>query len=373
MENIVMNLKLPEHNFGFRIVSIALDEATKSDLQDDRIDFLWMTDDSVMLFPEEEILTSNKGLIDTLRSCNNYDVFELWQNGFLKQVYDDVSVDNYFFVTGRCNSNCVMCPSPDATRKEADLADCRKLIEIAKHIPTDTKHLTITGGEPFMAGEAIFDFLDYLKRKYENTEFLILTNGRIFSISKYAERLCKTIPDNTVLGIPLHGSSPETHDAITRVKNSFIQTVQGIKQVLALGIKVELRLVVCKLNVEDYINIAHFIVKEIPKIAYISIMATEMTGNAYTNRESVWMPYREAFEKIYPAVRYLFEHEIDVKLYNFPLCTVRRDVWSLCEKSISPDKIRYAEVCKDCAYRDACGGIFSGTFLLERDELKAIL
>jgi His-Xaa-Ser system radical SAM maturase HxsC len=368
-----MNLKLSEYNLGFRIVSIALDEAVKSDLQDDMIDFLWVTDSGIVLYPDEEIITSDSGLIASLRGCNNYDVFELWQKGFLTRVYDDISLDNYFFVTGRCNSNCVMCPSPDAARKKAELADCQKLIEIARHIPTDTKHLTITGGEPFMAGEAIFEFLDYLKRKYENTEFLILTNGRIFSLLKYAELLRETIPNNAILGIPLHGSSSETHDTITRAKDSFIQTVQGIKHLLVRKIKVELRLVVCKLNVDDYINIARFIVKEIPQIEYVSIMAAEMTGNAYINREAVWMPYGEAFDKIYPAVRYLIEHEIDVKLYNFPLCTVHRDVWSLCEKSISPDKIRYADVCDDCAYKDACGGIFAGTFLLERDELKAIL
>jgi His-Xaa-Ser system radical SAM maturase HxsC len=373
MESVNMNLRLPEHDFGFRIVSIALDEATKDDLQEDEVDFLWITDGGIVLFPEGENLTNNKRLIDNLRICNNYDVFELWQNGFLTRVYDAESLDNYFFVTGMCNSNCVMCPSPDAARRNADSADCTRLIEIAKHIPTDAKHLTITGGEPFMAGESIFGFFDYLKRKFENTDFLILTNGRIFSITNYVEQLINTIPHKTIIGIPLHGSCPETHDAITRVKNSFIQTVQGIKYLLAQGINVELRQVVCKLNVDDYINMAHFIVKEIPQIAYVSIMASEMTGNAYMNKESVWMPYREAFEKIYPSVRYLIEHEIDVKLYNFPLCTVRREFWSLCEKSISPDKIRFAEVCKDCTYRDACGGVFSGTFLLEKDELKAIL
>ena len=68
----------------------------------------------------------------------------------------------------------------------------------------------------------------------------------------------------------------------------------------------------------------------------------------------------------------LIENELDVKLYNFPLCTVDKSCWTICEKSISQNKVKYAEVCSKCAVRDACGGVFAGTYNLEKGDLKII-
>lgn len=368
-----MNVRLQDYKCGLRIISLALDSKTKEDLEKDEIDFLFVQDDKIFLYPDGVELVAKQEDIKLLHTCNNYDVFELWEDGSLNKCYDDSSLDNYFFVTGKCNSNCIMCPSPDIARKNAESPDVDRLIEIAKHIPTDTRHLTITGGEPFLAGEKLFEFLQFCKQKYEETEFLILTNGRIFAIQKYVDLLCETMPNRTILGIPIHGSSPSVHDSITRANNSFSQTISGIKRLLKRGVIVELRLVVCKLNVDDYIDMAHTIVKEIPGVNHISIMAAEMTGNAFVNRNVVWIPYREAFKKISKAIMYLIENEIDIKLYNFPLCTVDNEYWSLCEKSISPNKVKYAEACVNCKYKEACGGVFAGTYLLERNELQTIL
>ena len=67
------------------------------------------------------------------------------------------------------------------------------------------------------------------------------------------------------------------------------------------------------------------------------------------------------------------EKGTDVKLYNFPLCVVKKEFWTLCEKSISPDKVRFDETCENCKMRKACGGIFAGTISLEKGELRAIV
>jgi hypothetical protein len=130
---------------------------------------------------------------------------------------------------------------------------------------------------------------------------------------------------------------------------------------------------VCGLNIDDFNNIAALIVNEFPDIRYVSVMAMEMTGNAYVNKDEVWIPYRKAFNKIADAVMFLIKNGIDVKLYNFPLCTVEQKYWTLCEKSISPNKVRFADCCCECTYKGACGGVFAGTYLLEKDELEKIL
>lgn len=368
-----MELKFLNYESEYKIVSIALDEETKTDLLKDDIDFLYVTKTSILLLPSEVELVPNFDIETVFVNQHNYDVYEIWPNGFFRQIYDVTSIDNYFFVTGKCNSNCIMCPSSDYSRKNGNTADIQSLIEMAKHIPVDTKHLTITGGEPFMAGKSIFEFISFLRDKYEMTEFLILTNGRIFAVKEYANLLWESLPQKCIIGIPVHGACASTHDAITRVDGSFRQTIAGIKNLLALKIRVEIRLVVCKLNLKDFESLAELIIKELPTVEYVSIMATEMTGNAFLNREQVWVPYRKAFLAVASAVKKLIENEVDVKLYNFPLCTVKKEFWTLCEKSISPDKVRYAAVCDSCLYKKACGGVFAGTFLLEKDELEAMV
>lgn len=367
-----MSISIPNYDYGFKIVSLAKDNDTKEDLLSDNVEFIFCDSDKIYLYPEGLIFTITEELYSKLGNYNNYDVFELWTDGTLYRCYDNSSVDNYFFVTGKCNSNCIMCPSHDFSRQHGDEVNIDKLIEISSHIPVSTRHLTITGGEPFMARKKIFELLHYVNFKFTNTEFLILTNGRIFAVEEYVECLRECINDRTIIGIPLHGSCAQKHDYITRADGSFSQTVLGIKRLLSHGIRVELRLVVCNLNVNDYLDMARLIIDEMPGVEYVSVMAAEMTGNAFANRESVWRPYGESFSIIKDSIELLINSGIDVKLYNFPLCTVDMKYWTLCEKSISPNKVTFADICEDCKYKGACGGVFSGSFNLEKDELKPI-
>lgn len=366
-------IKISDYSLGFKIVSLALDEEAKRDLIEDELDFLYVEDENVTLFPEEIVLNMSCSDIKWLRNRSNYDVYEIWQDGQLIEYFDNATNDNYFFISGRCNSNCIMCPSSDYSRINGIDTAVDSLILMAKHIPSNVGHLTITGGEPFIIGEQIFEFIDFLKYKFTTTEFLLLTNGRIFAVEKYANMLNETIPEKSVIAIPLHASYADLHDSITQSIGSFKQTCVGIKRLLNLKLRIELRIVISKLNIEDINRLAEYICKEFPSISYVSVIAMEMTGNAYKNREKVWIPYTQIFPKISEAIHCFISNGINVRLYNFPLCTVPKVFWNLCEKSISPEKVRYDGECMKCTYKNACGGVFSGTINMERDELKAIL
>lgn len=366
-----MRSRLIDYNGKFRIVSLSFCDETRDDLLNDTIDFLHITDKEVILYPQGECY--NVENISGLLEMNDYDVCELWEDGIINVYFENNSIENSFFVTGQCNSNCIMCPTPEGMRRRAYKANVENLIEIARHIPSDTAHLTITGGEPFMAREPIFSFLSFLKEKFEETEFLILTNGRVFAIDKYVQALKESIPNNTILGIPIHGSNAAIHDQITRVEHSWQQTLVGIKNLLLNDIRIELRIVISKLNVADFDDLAELIIAEIPGIEYISVIAMEMTGNAFVNRNQVWIPYRESFRMIEKGINKLIRSAIDVRLYNYPLCTVSREYWTLCEKSISSEKIRYDEKCDNCKVKNSCGGVFAGTYKMVKEELEPVL
>lgn len=367
-----MIVKLENYNGKYKIVSIALNQAAKEDLLKDALDFIYISDNAIRLYPEDALISTDKNAIDKLKTAHNYDVYELWENGKLSVYYDDSSIDNYFFVTGKCNSNCVMCPSPDISRQKGGNTSVYTLIEIAKHIPADAPHLTITGGEPFMIGPDIFEFFEFLRDKFECTDFLLLTNGRIFAVDSYVNRFMEKAPRNSIIAIPVHGSHAAAHDMVTQADGSFNQTITGIKKLLKAGIHVELRIVVSRLNEKDIRNIAQMIADELSEVDYVSIMAMEMTGSARVNQDRVWISYIDAATVAEEAALLLIKNGIDVKLYNFPLCTVKKEFWTLCEKSISPDKVRYAENCDGCTMKNACGGVFAGTISMEKGELSAI-
>ena len=102
-------------------------------------------------------------------------------------------------------------------------------------------------------------------------------------------------------------------------------------------------------------------------------MAMEMTGNAHINSERVWIPYKASFAYVKLAVDVLIESGIDVRLYNYPLCTVLPGYRMLCAKSISSWKVRYADVCGGCTVKNSCGGVFAGSMQMEKDEIEAVL
>ena len=370
-----MKIRFANYNLGYRIVSFAFDEEARDKLisQELPLIFLDRNSNELLLLPDNFVLSNLSSDIEIASLYNNYDVFVISDKGVLSRKYNDSIDDNYFFITGKCNSNCVMCPSPEFSRKKSNTTPIFELLQLAKHIPSDTPHLTVTGGEPFLMGEDIFDFFRFAKEKFVDTEFLLLTNGRAFAIDKYMQKFCETSPERIVVAIPVHGSCQETHDAITRANGSFYQTMIGIKKLISKGFSVEIRLVVNKLNVNDFENISNLIIRELKGISYVSIIAMEMTGTARANLEQVWIPYKKSFSIIASSIRKLIENGVDIKLYNFPLCTVERPFWTLCEKSISENKVRFAECCSSCSYKNACSGVFSGTLQLVEDELEAII
>lgn len=319
-----MSIRFKGYELGYKIASLALDECAKNELLQKALNIVYVdvNNKAIMLLPDNIMLSKEASDLKQIQAYNSYDVFELWENGILARKYNDKSDDNYFFITGKCNSNCVMCPSPEHSRRNSEMSNLSDLMELAKHIPSDVPHMTITGGEPFLMGEQIFPFLQYLKEKFCDTEFLFLTNGRIFAIEKYLQLFCETAPCNSIVAIPIHGSCDQIHDSITRADGSFKQTLIGIKRLLKKHFPVEIRLVVSNLNVTDFDNIAKLIIDQFKGIEYVSVIAMEMTGTARINKDRVWIPYRKAFECIESAIRQLVRNGIDVKLYNFPICTV---------------------------------------------------
>lgn len=308
--------------------------------------------------------------INNYETLINYDVVEIIGNRYIRVLYRDDSEDNAIVVTNQCNSNCIMCPDSDMVRNTKESPSIKKLIEQIRCIPDDTKHITITGGEPGMLRDNIFSVLLECKKNLPETEFLYLTNGRVFANTNFANKFKENMPEIIRVAIPLYADNEELHDKITRAKGSFNQSVCGIKKLLDRNIDVEIRIVVTKMNYKFLNDIAKFIIKEIPDVKMVNIMALEMSGNALKNKEKVWIDFDKCGKYLYDACLTILESGIIVNLYNFPLCNIDERLYSIAHKSISDYKVRFKPECKNCHVKENCGGFFNSTISVEKIKVK---
>ena len=367
-----MIIKLSNYDSRYRICVLAKTESVKDYLTEKNLNVALFQNNSISFYPDDICFDLNEKSAEQFEESYDFDVFEIDCLGNAYKYFNSQSIDNAILITNQCNSNCVMCPTPESIRQRQTSYTADKLIEIIRHFPKDAPHITITGGEPFLLKKDIFCVLNYLKTNLDCSEYLLLTNGRAFCSKEYTRLFEQNTPTDIILGIPVHGHNSEIHDSITQAKGSFSQTISGIKNLISIKANIEIRIVVSKLNADYLEFISDLIISELRGIKCVKIIGLEMTGNAAKNKDAVWIDYPSAFNKSKCCIDKLINAGVDVGIYNFPLCSVDKKYWSICEKSISDYKIRYTDGCKSCKVKDACGGIFSGTIRLAGESVNPI-
>lgn len=308
-----------------------------------------------------------------LKDLHEGDILSINDRGVCYRMFDVTEEDATIFMGGKCNSNCVMCPSSDHERQEDYSGQREELLKYIDMLPQNLSHYVMTGGEPTMQPTVFLEVMEKLAIKFPETSALLLTNGRSFSSRQFLDQLIQKCPPYLVAAIPLHGAEGVTHDAITRAPGSFYQTLQGIGNLLDNGIAIEIRIVVTKMNCDSLEAIARLICRHFPNVMCVNFISLEVRGNCAKNKEIVYISPRDSFRKSRPAIDYLVKNGIDVGLYNYPLCCVERGYWFLCKRSISPEKVRYDEVCQDCEAKKYCGGIFVSTLKTTHPDVAPII
>ena len=278
---------------------------------------------------------------------------------------DDVCI----YMTEACNSNCIMCPmSLDSRRRGDSMTD---EWEGLKQIdPTVVRHLTLTGGEPFLQVRQLLDAMRYINACFPERPVLILTNGRALSIPGIFAEFSSLLNPHYTIAIPIHAAEENLHDQISQAPGSFRQTMKGIRNLSSTRANIEIRIVGNRLNLGS-LNDTFRMLADLPvRISVINLIAMEMTGCAARNRDQVWVPYDQVIAASEAGIQYAVLHGINVGLYNFPLCSLPERLWPMSKKSITPFKIRYDPLCDRCTEKEACGGMFYSTYELHLVDVK---
>lgn len=154
-----------------------------------------------------------------------------------------------------CNNYCSFCVQG---KKRDDFKD--KSTEEIKEIINKSKEkhskVVFTGGEVTIR-EDLPEIIAYAKSAGFK-DIQIQTNGRRFAYIDYCKKIIMSGANQ--FGLALHGPTSKIHDDLTKVEGSFLQTTQGIKNLVALGQDVGTNSVVTKQNYKYLPELAELLV-----------------------------------------------------------------------------------------------------------------
>lgn len=147
----------------------------------------------------------------------------------------------FLFMRGGCDLDCLFCRNkpPEAFQSLEQFGAI-----LAGNIPR-RRRIALVGNEP-LAHPRIADVVR-LCRERGLTDVEVMTSGA---------RLAALAPALAAAGVSayavaLHGSTPEVHDAVTRVPGSFAAAVRGLDAARAAGARVFVHANACRANLTD--------------------------------------------------------------------------------------------------------------------------
>jgi len=277
-------------------------------------------------------------------------------------------------LTFKCNNNCISCINNLEMAEKLKVGNpseetIKKVIDSVK--PGET--LGLTGGEPTIRKE-FFKFLKYAKEKDPYMNVFIVSNGRMFCYDEFVSKMVGIGLKNLKIGIALYGHKREIHDAITRTPGSFKQTLKGIRNLIKAGIPIELRVIISTINYKHLEDMAKYIIKNLKGVFRVVFINMKYTGNAYINRKVIFVRYKDVVPYAEKAADILMKNDIEVKLFHFPLCAIKKKYWDLA-KGVTKQKseLMFVDECKKCVEKDECPMIWKTYWVLAGDkEFKAI-
>ena len=88
-------------------------------------------------------------------------------------------------------------------------------------------------------------------------------------------------------------------------------------------------------------------------------MGMEYTGNAAVGANDFWIDPFKYKEQLNRAVWFLHQRNMNVSIYNIPLCILKKQSRMFARDSISAWKKKYMPICDNCSMEERCSGIFA--------------
>jgi His-Xaa-Ser system radical SAM maturase HxsC len=279
------------------------------------------------------------------------------ETGRVRVLYRQSSRHNFLLVTERCNNYCLMCSQPPKSVDDGWLMD-----EIADTLPLidpRTPSLTLTGGEPLTEWRRFVDLLELTRDLLPDTAVHVLTNGRAFASPDVVSAWAAIRHPKLSAGIPIYAAVDHIHDYVVQAKGAFDQTILGVLRLKDHGQRVEIRIVLHAVTVPRLHETCSWIARNLPFVDHVALMGLENTGFAIANDDLLWIDPMDYREQLAAGIDALATSEVNVSVYNLPLCVLDPSVRPFAVQSISDWKNAYVDECESCSARTDCAGFFS--------------
>jgi MoaA/NifB/PqqE/SkfB family radical SAM enzyme len=267
----------------------------------------------------------------------------------------------------RCNNNCLICFNKLNSKPNQSYKEIVDYID--KEYKLGSKTIIFTGGEPTIYTELPQIILHVKSLEFETIQ--IISNGRMFQYPDY----CKFYMGmhNLIIVTEIHNYSSKLHDQITNTSDSYEQTVKGIKNLLSLGISLQINVMMHKLNYKDLPAITEFILKELKGIKKINYRNIFYIGNAFLHRYSLFTRYSEIVPYLEKSLEQLDIAGIESGVQLFPICLLSPRYRNKCTEKIGLSQVKY-NYCGQCSLMDRCPGLLK-TYIVHfgYDELRPII
>jgi His-Xaa-Ser system radical SAM maturase HxsC len=295
-----------------------------------------------------------------VESFNEGDIVLINKSGEIIFLYEIKSLHNAIFATERCNHRCIMCPQPPVLEEEDKTPLNLKLISL---LDKKTIEIGITGGEPTLIGDKLFDIIGSIKKHVPNAGISLLSNGVKFADKMYAFKLAKCCCKDLQVDIPIFSDIASEHNRIVGAK-TFYKTIQGIYNLALFRTRIGLRIVIHRQTYKRLPQLADYIYHNFPFVSQVAFIQMETTGCAFNNIDDLWIDPYDYNEQLREAVLLLDNRGMKPLIYNAQLCVLPEDIRRFATNSISDWKDTYLPICDECVLKGKCGGLFASNQIL---------
>lgn len=274
-------------------------------------------------------------------------------SGAVQRLVRANSRHNTFLITERCDQLCVMCSQPPKKTH----VDYFAHYKTAALLAPEGAVLGLSGGEPTLYKEELFDLLQLVLTLRPDLRFHVLSNAQHF-VEEDIDFLSSEAGRKVLWGVPLYSHKAATHDRLVGKAGAFGRLLDGLAILCRSGAPTELRTVVMQDNVHDLPELARFITTHIPFADPWAIMQLENIGFARNRWRELFFDHSLDFDPIARAIETARIHGVPAILYNFPLCTVPALYRRFAPSTISDWKRRFEPACDGCVVKKHCGGFF---------------
>jgi MoaA/NifB/PqqE/SkfB family radical SAM enzyme len=236
-----------------------------------------------------------------------------------------------------CNSNCNYCYLEKRIGHDDKSIDYFK-DELKKRANQGIQNVDFTGGEATIAKHLIF-LVEYTKKLgYPNRT--LITNGRRLSIMSYLKKLVDVGINRVVISID--GPNSRISDAITMTPGAFDQTINGMENVVKLGLSLGSTIVITKQNykhIKETVNLcidmgAEFMNFQfiLPKVDSDSVRDRRISSDLIVTYEESVPHAKEAID--------CYNTQIKLNVHFIPFCYFKGYEKYLFQESLKMD--RYA-------------------------------